>query len=122
VGDTIGLDGEPSAQKRWAFSDPGHNEWAAQEVAAWKQTAREAAKAGDFDPDLPVAVILAGAPRGGAAVRALQVLPATASRYGLIEHTPGASHASMLNARFGDAIIRGIVHVRDARTLSAAAE
>jgi pimeloyl-ACP methyl ester carboxylesterase len=117
-GDTIGLDAEPAANKRWAFSDPGHNRWSADEVASWKQTAREAAKA-PFDVDLPVAVILAGAPRPGTAVRALQVLPAETSRFGLIEHVPGASHATLLNARYGDAIVRGIVHVRDAQRASA---
>jgi pimeloyl-ACP methyl ester carboxylesterase len=121
VGDSIGLDADPSAEKRWAFTAPGHNQWAAQEVSSWKQTAREAGKVADFDPDLPVAVILAGAAGPGTAVRALQVLPAKASRFGIVEQVPGASHATLLNARFGDAIVRGIVHVRDANEKAAQA-
>jgi pimeloyl-ACP methyl ester carboxylesterase len=117
VGDSIGLEGDPSAEKRWAFSHPDHNQWAADEVASWKQTAREAAKT-PFDPDLPVAVILAGAPRPARSVRVQQEAPARASRFGYVENEPGASHATLLNARFGDAIIRGVVHVRDAGRVS----
>jgi pimeloyl-ACP methyl ester carboxylesterase len=115
VGDTIGLAPAPAAEKRWAFSDPGHNHWAAQEVVSWKQTANEAGRAGAFDPDLPVAVVLAGGPRPGTAVRSLQALPAEASRFGLVEHVRGANHASLLSERHAGAIIRGIVYVRDAR-------
>ncbi|MBV8683959.1 MAG: alpha/beta fold hydrolase [Caulobacteraceae bacterium] len=124
VGDTIGLDGEPSAEKQWAFADPGHNHWSAQEVSFWKQTAKEASRAGCYDPELPVAVILAGPVRPGTSVRALQALPAKVSHYGFLEHVPSASHATLLSARYCDAIIRGIVHVRDARPVgySAAAE
>jgi hypothetical protein len=127
VGDSIGLDGNPSAEKRWAFADPAHNQWAAEEVASWKQTAREAARI-PFDPDLPVAVILAGGSRPSSAVRAAQARPAEVSRFGYLEQESGASHATLLNARFGDAIVRGVVHVRDAglelavQTLSTAAE
>jgi pimeloyl-ACP methyl ester carboxylesterase len=113
VGDTIGLEGDPSTEKRWAFSHPGHNQWAAEEVASWKQTAREAAKT-PFDPDLPVAVILAGGPSPATSARALQTLPARASRFGYVEQEPGASHATLLNTKHGDAIVRGIVHARDA--------
>ena len=121
VGDTIGLDAEPSAEKRWAFADPGHNHWSAQEVSFWKQTAKEASRAGVYDPELPVAVILAGPVRPATSVRALQALPAKASRYGFLEHVPAASHATLLSARYCDAILRGIVHVRDARPVRARA-
>lgn len=119
VGDTIGLDAEPAAEKRWAFTDPGHNHWSAQEVAFWKQTAREASRAGAYDPQLPVAVILAGPVRPATSVRALQALPAKASRYGFLEHVPSANHATLLSARYCDAIVRGIVHVRDAHLMAA---
>jgi pimeloyl-ACP methyl ester carboxylesterase len=121
VGDTIGLDGEPSAEKRWAFADPGHNHWSAQEVSFWKQTAKEASRAGAYDPDLPVSVILAGPIRPATSVRALQALPAKASRYGYLEHVPAASHATLLSSRYNDAIIRGIVRVRDAHPVVFAA-
>jgi pimeloyl-ACP methyl ester carboxylesterase len=117
VGDTIGLEGEAAEEKRRAFTDPAHNHWAAEEVACWKQTAREAAAAGPYDPELPVAVILAGAPRAATAIRSLQAGPADASRFGLVEHVPGASHASLLGVRYADAIVRGVLHVRDAAKL-----
>jgi pimeloyl-ACP methyl ester carboxylesterase len=122
VGDTIGLDGEASLEKRRAFTDPTHNHWAAQEVTCWKQTAREAVGAGPYPPDLPVAVILAGAPRGATAVRSLQARPAEASRLGLVEHVPGANHASLLGQRHAGAIVRGVLHVRDAARAAAAAD
>jgi pimeloyl-ACP methyl ester carboxylesterase len=115
VGDTIGLDAEPSAEKRWAFAAPGHNHWAAQEVAFWKQTAKEASRTGAYDPDLPVSVILAGPTRPATSVRALQALPAKASHFGYLEHVSSANHATLLSARFCDSIVRGIVRVRDAR-------
>jgi pimeloyl-ACP methyl ester carboxylesterase len=120
AGDTIGLDAAPAAEKRWAFADAGHNHWAAQEVACWKQTANEAGRAGAYDPDLPVAVILAGAPRQATAVRSLQAQPARASRFGYFEQVRGANHASLLSARHGGAIVRGILHVRDAKAAAGA--
>jgi hypothetical protein len=114
LADAIGLDGAPGAEKRWAFADPGHNHWAAREVELWSQSARQAREAGDFDPDLPVAVVLAGrlADRGGFGVG--QAAPARTSRHGWIETAAGASHATMLNDDFADVIVRGVEHVMSA--------
>ena len=66
-------------------------------------------------------MILAGPIRPATSVRALQALPAKASRYGYLEHVPAASHATLLSSRYNDAIIRGVVRVRDARPVSFAA-
>lgn len=112
VGDTIGLDGAPSDEKRWAFSHGPHNRWAAREVAYWADGARQALEAGPLDPALPVAVILAGATNDRTGIRSLQTAPARASRRGFIENVEGASHASVLNDAYADAILRGIDHVR----------
>jgi pimeloyl-ACP methyl ester carboxylesterase len=110
LGDAIGLEGAPGAEKRWAFANPAHNHWAAQEVGCWADSAREARNAGAFDPRLPVAVILTGTPADRNGLRALQIAPAKASRHGLVDYVAGASHATMLNGIYADAIIRGVEH------------
>jgi pimeloyl-ACP methyl ester carboxylesterase len=110
LGDAIGLDGAPGVEKRWAFANPGHNHWAALEVESWAESARQARDSGGFDPRLPVAVILTGTPTDRTGFRALQAAPAKASQHGLIDYVAGASHATMLNGIFGDAIIRGVEH------------
>ncbi len=111
LGDAIGLEGAADAEKRWAFAHPAHNHWAAREVTSWAASAEQALGAGAFDPRLPVAVVLAGDPGGRRAFQDIRTAPARASRYGRVDSVPGASHATMLNARFGDAIIRAIEHV-----------
>jgi pimeloyl-ACP methyl ester carboxylesterase len=112
LGDAIGLEGAAGVEKRWAFASPGHNHWAAREVASWADSARQARDAGQFDPRLPVAVVLAGGPSDrnafGVVVR---TAPAEASLRGRIENVDGASHATMLNGAFGDAIVRAVQHV-----------
>jgi pimeloyl-ACP methyl ester carboxylesterase len=111
LGDAIGLEGAPGAEKRWAFANPAHNHWAAQEVRCWADSAREARDAGAFHPRLPVAVILTGTPTDRSGFRALQTAPARASEHGLVDYVAGASHATMLNGVYADAIIRGVEHV-----------
>jgi pimeloyl-ACP methyl ester carboxylesterase len=110
LGDAIGLQGAPGMEKRWAFANPTHNHWAAQEVQCWADSARKARSAGAFDPRLPVAVILTGTPADRTGFRALQIAPATASKRGLVDYVAGASHATMLNGIYADAIIRGVEH------------
>lgn len=110
LGDAIGLEGAPGMEKRWAFADPGHNHWAAREVQCWADSARQAREAGHLDPRLPVAVILTGTAADRTGFRALQTAPARASDHGLVDYVAGASHATMLNGVFADAIIRGVEH------------
>ena len=112
LGDFIGLDGAAGAEKRWAFASASHNHWAAKEVECWADTARMGREAGPFDPALPVAVILAGGPTPVAGFRAVQAAPAHASKRGYVDQVQGASHATMLNDDFADAVVRGIDHVR----------
>jgi pimeloyl-ACP methyl ester carboxylesterase len=110
LGDAIGLEGAPGMEKRWAFANPTHNHWAAQEVQCWADSAREAREAGRFDPRMPVAVILTGTASDRTGFRALQIAPAKASNHGLVDYVAGASHATMLNGVYADAIIRGVEH------------
>lgn len=116
LADSIGLDGAASAEKRWAFASPSHNHWAAKEVESWGETARMGRESGSFDPLLPVAVILAGGSALLAGLRAAQAAPAQASKRGFVDQVHGASHATMLNDDFADAVVRGIDHVRSTET------
>lgn len=115
-GDKIGLTGPAKAEKRWAFANGRHNYWSAEEVRDWPRAAQQARDAGSFPPDLPVAVVTAGAEAPGmrAGFKTLQAAPATASRHGYLEHVAGAAHATLLGQAYADAILRGIEHVRAA--------
>lgn len=113
-GDSIGLGGRAGDEKRWAFALTSHNRWASEEVAAWRGAARQAREAGPLDTDWPVAVIVAGAPRGAGALREMQMAPARAARRGWVEQVAGASHATLLGALHCDAIVRGIRNVLSA--------
>ncbi len=110
MGDAIGLDGAPGSEKRWAFALASHNLWSSKEVDVWAESARQARDAGVLDPDLPVAVVLAG---GGArrGLRDMQTAPAMASRHGLVERVTGASHATILNEDHAHAVVKAIEHV-----------
>ena len=108
-GDKIGVTEEALAEKRWAFGHGTHKGTAAQEVEQWMATSDEAAKAGAFPPDLPVAVVTAGEGRSG--WKKVQAVPARASRRGYVENVAEADHASLLGQRFADGVVRGVEHV-----------
>jgi pimeloyl-ACP methyl ester carboxylesterase len=119
LADRIGLSGDIGDEKRWAFADAGHNQAAADEVAQWPETVRQALEAGAFDPDWPVAVILAGPAKARSGLKALQAAPARASRFGVVEHVAEADHASMLAGPHADVIVRGVEHVHAAMPTTA---
>ena len=110
VGNHMGLEGSAAAEKRRIYGAASHAYWSAEEVAYWPVTSDQAS-AIDLAPDLPVAVVTAGAETVMPWLKALQVLPARASRHGYIEHVAGAGHASLLGRRFADPIVRGVEHV-----------
>jgi pimeloyl-ACP methyl ester carboxylesterase len=114
MGDAIGLPALAKEEKRRAFGDPIHNQWAAAEVAAWHDDARQARAAGALAPDLPVAVVLTGDGRTPNARHSIQTAPAEASRRGFVIHVPGANHASLLGQRFASHIVRAILSVEAA--------
>lgn len=113
-GDQIGLPPEVSRHKRWAFAEAAHNRGAAAEVIQWEAAVAQAAEAGSLNPDWPVAVVLAGPPRPPARLQAIRTRPADRSPRGLVEWVARASHASLIGRRHGEAVVRAIVHVRNA--------
>jgi pimeloyl-ACP methyl ester carboxylesterase len=110
MGNLIGLTGEAAAEKRRIYGSAPHAHAAADEVAYWPATSDQAA-ASDFPPRLPISVVTAGSERGGARLKAIQSIPALASRQGYIEHVAHAKHASLLGRRFADPVVRGVEHV-----------
>ncbi len=115
-GDRIELTFEASQHKRWAFAHGPHNRTASDEVQQWEAAARQAREAGPLDPAWPVAVVTAGPVRGFAWHKSLQAEPAKASRHGHLANVAAASHANLLGRRYADAVIEGILHVRQALT------
>jgi pimeloyl-ACP methyl ester carboxylesterase len=110
TGNMIGLQGEARIEKRRIHGSYPHAHWAAEEVASWPVTSEQAAES-EMPPQMPVAVITAGAERGAAWLKAIQAVPAMASRHGYVEHVAGARHASLLGPRFADPVVRGVEHV-----------
>jgi len=110
AGDRIGLPPEASAEKRRIHGSASHARWAAEEVGQWRATSDQA-RAADFPPAMPIAVITAGAENTVTALKEIQSVPALASQNGYIEHVAGAGHANLLGRRFADPIVRGVEHV-----------
>jgi pimeloyl-ACP methyl ester carboxylesterase len=116
TGNMIGLTGEAKVEKRRIHGSFPHAHWSAEEVAHWPLTSDQASQA-ELPPEMPVAVVTAGAERGAAWLKAIQALPAMASRQGYVEHVAHARHASLLGPRFADPVIRGVEHVLHASAL-----
>jgi pimeloyl-ACP methyl ester carboxylesterase len=110
AGDRIGLPPDASAEKRRIHGSATHARWAAAEVSQWRATSDQA-RAADFPPAMPIAVITAGAENTVTALKEIQSVPALASQNGYIEHVAGAGHANLLGRRFADPIVRGVEHV-----------
>jgi alpha-beta hydrolase superfamily lysophospholipase len=106
----IGLTGEARLEKRRIHGSHPHAHWSTEEVAYWPATSDQAAEA-ELPPEIPVAVVTAGAERVRPWLKAIQALPAMASRQGYVEHVAHARHASLLGPRFADPVVRGIEHV-----------
>jgi len=106
----IGLRGEARIEKRRIHGSAPHAHGSAEEVAYWPATSDQAAEA-ELPPQMPVAVVTAGAERSTPWLKAIQAVPALASRQGYVEHVAGARHASLLGPRFADAVVRGVQHV-----------
>ena len=58
-GDTIGVAGAASEEKKRVFGAAAHNRWAAEEANNWQRTAAQARAAAPFPPRMPVGVVLA---------------------------------------------------------------
>jgi pimeloyl-ACP methyl ester carboxylesterase len=110
TGNMIGLEGDAAIEKRRIYGLGSHARWAAEEVGQWPVTSDQAA-IGDYPPDLPIAVVTAGAEERTPWLKSMQAAPALASRHGYVDHVAGAGHASLLGRRFADPIVRGVEHV-----------
>jgi len=114
----IGLTGEAKQEKRRIQASARHARGSAEEVAEWPATSALVG-ARPLPPELPVAVVTAGALRGGNPVKRLQEAPARASRAGYVEHVAGSTHSSLLGPRYADAILKAVEHVLQAANLGA---
>jgi pimeloyl-ACP methyl ester carboxylesterase len=113
LGDKIGLPPAASAEKRRAFASGIHARTAANEVAQWPQSAKQAASAGQYASTLPVMVVTAGPAEGARKQwKDLQAAPALASQYGVAINVPEASHTSVLGPLHNGAILQAIAQVR----------
>lgn len=113
-GDMIGLTPEAAPHKRWAFGDQAHNRAAADEVVQWEITVAQADAAGPLDPKWPVVVVTAGPAPMYVRPRAAQADPAARASQGYVENVRKASHASLLGARYAEAVVRAIAFVHRA--------
>lgn len=111
AGDRIGLPPEISREKRRIYASASHARASAREVQQWLETAAQGRIEGPFDPDLPVAVVTAGAVPLPGDLQAIQNAPALASRAGHVDRVEGARHASLLGPRYASRVVRGITHV-----------
>ena len=111
----IGLTGEAEREKRHFFANGRHNRTAAAEVALWPKASEQAAATPPFRPEIPVAVVTAGAAEDwNAGRKAMQAAPAKASLHGYVDHVAGAGHNTLLGPLYADHIVRGVEFVLSA--------
>jgi pimeloyl-ACP methyl ester carboxylesterase len=110
----IGLTGEAEREKRHFFANGRHNRTSAAEVAEWPQASEQAAATPPFRPDVPVAVVTAGAAGDyNAGRKAMQAAPAKAAAHGYVDHVAGAGHNTLLGPLYADHIVKGVEFVMD---------
>jgi pimeloyl-ACP methyl ester carboxylesterase len=115
VANKIGLTGEAEREKRHFFANGRHNRTSAAEVELWPKASEQAAATPPFRPDVPVAVITAGAAADwNAGRKAMQAAPAKAAVHGYVDHVAGAGHNTLLGPLYADHIVRGVEFVMDA--------
>ena len=115
VANKIGLTGEAEREKRHFFANGRHNRTSAAEVELWPKASEQAAATPPFRPDMPVAVITAGAAADwNAGRKAMQAAPAKAAVHGYVDHVGGAGHNTLLGPIYADHIVRGVEFVLDA--------
>lgn len=110
AGDRIGLPPQGSAEKRHAYVSGRHARTAAEEVSNWPRSAQEARAAAPYDPNWPVAVIVADH-GGGDNPRDPRRAPEQAAKAGHFEAVKGASHTTILGLTYGDSAVRGVEFV-----------
>jgi pimeloyl-ACP methyl ester carboxylesterase len=111
AGDRIGLPAQGSAEKRHAYVSGRHARTAENEVVNWARSAAEARLAAPYDPNWPVAVVVAGGRGLGPEWNDARRVPERASSAGRFEAVEGASHTTILGETYGEAAVRGVEHV-----------
>jgi pimeloyl-ACP methyl ester carboxylesterase len=106
AGNAIGVKGLAHKEKLYYFASPPHNHWASKELSHWLENGEVARDLGDYDRELPVAVVTAG--RSAAFWKRLQAEPARRSRSGYVENVVGAGHASLLGPKYCQAVVRAV--------------
>ncbi len=119
-GDRIGLEGAARDEKRLFFPQAEHNRVAAAEVDLWMTTAAQARAAGGYAPNLPIAVVTAGAAAPDHPVKAMMAAPATAAQTAYVRHVAGARHATLLGRAFAGEIVQAVQFVAEAAKTKAA--
>jgi pimeloyl-ACP methyl ester carboxylesterase len=115
VANKIGLTGEAEREKRHFFANGRHNRTSAAEVELWPKASEQAAAAPPFRPEIPVAVVTAGAAADwNAGRKAMQAAPANASAHGYVDHVAGAGHNTLLGPAYADHIMKGVEFVLNA--------
>jgi pimeloyl-ACP methyl ester carboxylesterase len=115
VANKIGLTGEAEREKRHFFANGRHNRTSAAEVAMWPKASEQAAATPPFRPEIPVAVVTAGAAGDwNAGRKAMQAAPAKVSLHGYVDHVAGAGHNTLLGPMYADHIVKGVEFVLSA--------
>ncbi len=112
--DRIGLVGPAKAEKRRVFASGRHNRAAAAEAAAWPASFSEGVATAPYDPDWPIAVVLAGPESARPDVGGMRAAPANNARRGRVERVEGANHATLLGEAHADRIVDAIRFVAGA--------
>ena len=115
-GDAIGVRGLAHKEKLHCFASPAHNHWASRELSHWLADGETARDLGDYDRELPVAVVTAG--RSAGFWKRMQAEPARRSRCGYVENVVGAGHASLLGPKYCQAVVRAVDFVLKAAIAS----
>jgi pimeloyl-ACP methyl ester carboxylesterase len=105
-GDSIGLDDPAHSEKVWFFGNTPFNRAGAAETLQAGRAAEQARAAGKLDPRLPIAIIVEGP-----ASRSKGQADAAASKYGSVDHVPGATHADLLGRDHAAVIVSAVQRV-----------
>jgi pimeloyl-ACP methyl ester carboxylesterase len=113
-GDPIGLDPAAHREVEYFFADRQHEHWGAMETDQSFEAARETAKAGELDPNLPVVAILrahdsgAKTPWGKARYDA-----AIASKHGAVVSVSESSHPALIGRDHAIVVVKAVLSVID---------
>jgi pimeloyl-ACP methyl ester carboxylesterase len=106
--DRVGLIGPAHEEKRRKFASRRHNRAAADEAAAWPESFREGVATAPYNPDWPIAVVLAGPETARPDLNNMRAQPALSSRHGRVERVADADHRTLLGEGHADRIVDAV--------------